>query len=637
MEMLRPQLWQRCVARQLRPAARGLCVAASQRQPGRPPAPPASPNLGALRCFSAGWRPPTPSPMECARPRGVMGSSVGRQVRPFSLKSVNWKAFTPRNVYVSARDFCLHLKHGTQQFGRDLVVAWGYTKMVLRGEELSRQQRRQLNQTVADMFRLVPFSIFVIVPFLELLLPVALAVFPNMLPTAFQSKNELADKQIRQTKARIEYAKFLQDTLAEMAVDLKKRSKCAEVSATADELNAFLQKLKAGEISSISSFEITKFRQIFAEEIPLWKLQRPHLQELCRFMSVVPFGPDALLRVNLRLALQKIKKDDRELFSIGVENLPYDELKLSCRARGIRTDFSGDHNIPREHRAAYLRKQLEAWLHLSLKENLSNSLLLMLQVFSITQIAEVGQEVHKSVTADIHEEIDRERELELIQEELADEKKEKEQHRLISLARAMKAEGALGGADHKVQQVQEELQEVKEDIEDTIARLREVAALQQSGAADARTQASAQLLEKRLAAMTAALDHALAILPKRLQQAEEKEKEKEAKKKGKKKPTEEVLVDAVAKEKAAMASMEAASAKMQEALQESEAVPKPTGKPAVPEVIELHDSIDDTIDDGASSSNASAPGPVRTPIAAPPAVPERSPAEEFAAASRAVE
>lgn len=51
----------------------------------------------------------------------------------------------------------------------------------------------------------------------------------------------------------------------------------------------------------------------------------------------------------------------------------------------------------------------------------------------------------------------------------------------------------------------------------------------------ARTQASAQLLEKRLAAMTAALDHALAILPKRLQQAEEKEKEKEAKKKGKKK------------------------------------------------------------------------------------------------------
>ncbi len=43
----------------------------------------------------------------------------------------------------------------------------------------------------------------------------------------------------------------------------------------------------------------------------------------------------------------------------------------------------------------------------------------MLQVFSITQVAQVGQEVHKSITADIHEEIDRERELELIQECIA--------------------------------------------------------------------------------------------------------------------------------------------------------------------------------------------------------------------------
>eukprot|EP00668_Euglena_longa_P047713 GGOE01064385.1.p1 GENE.GGOE01064385.1~~GGOE01064385.1.p1 ORF type:complete len:683 (-),score=267.89 GGOE01064385.1:677-2488(-) len=572
------------------------------------------------------------SPLEYARPRVVTGNTLGRQVRPFSLKSINWKAFTPRNMYISARDFCLHLKHGTQQFGRDLVVAWGYTKKVLRGEELSRQERRQLNQTVADMFRLVPFSIFVIVPFLELLLPVALAVFPNMLPTAFQSKNDLADKQIRQTKARIEYAKFLQDTLAEMAVDLKKRNMCAEVSATADELTAFLHKLKAGEISGISSFEITKFRKIFAEEIPLWKLERPQLQELCRFMSIAPFGPDALLRVNLRLALQKIKKDDRELFSIGVENLPYDELKLSCRARGIRTDFSGDHNIPREHREAYLRKQLDAWLHLSLKENLSNSLLLMLQVFSITQVAEVGQEVHKSVTADIHEEVDRERELALIQEELAEEKKEKEHTRLISLARAMKAEAALGGADRKVQQVQEELQEVKEDIDDTISRLREVTSLQQTAPADARTQASAQLLEKRLAAMTVALDHALAILPKRI--AKEEEKEKERKKREKKKATEEVLVDAAAKEKAAVASMEAASTKMQEALQDSEAAQ--AAKKSAPEVIELHDTIYDAIDDGGHTASHPGPSALVTAPAQASALVETSPAEEFAAANQPV-
>jgi hypothetical protein len=36
--------------------------------------------------------------------------------------------------------------------------------------------------------RLVPFAVFVIVPFMELLLPVALKLFPNMLPSTFEDK-----------------------------------------------------------------------------------------------------------------------------------------------------------------------------------------------------------------------------------------------------------------------------------------------------------------------------------------------------------------------------------------------------------------------------------------------------------------
>lgn len=38
------------------------------------------------------------------------------------------------------------------------------------------------------MFRLVPFIIFVVVPFMEFLLPVALKLFPNMLPSTFQDR-----------------------------------------------------------------------------------------------------------------------------------------------------------------------------------------------------------------------------------------------------------------------------------------------------------------------------------------------------------------------------------------------------------------------------------------------------------------
>lgn len=38
------------------------------------------------------------------------------------------------------------------------------------------------------MFRLVPLVIFLVVPFMEVLLPVALKVFPNMLPSTFEDK-----------------------------------------------------------------------------------------------------------------------------------------------------------------------------------------------------------------------------------------------------------------------------------------------------------------------------------------------------------------------------------------------------------------------------------------------------------------
>lgn len=44
-----------------------------------------------------------------------------------------------------------------------------------------------LKQTMIDLLRLIPFSVFVIVPFMELLLPLALALFPGMLPSTFQT------------------------------------------------------------------------------------------------------------------------------------------------------------------------------------------------------------------------------------------------------------------------------------------------------------------------------------------------------------------------------------------------------------------------------------------------------------------
>jgi LETM1 and EF-hand domain-containing protein 1 len=46
----------------------------------------------------------------------------------------------------------------------------------------------QLKRTTTDLIRLIPFSVFILVPFMEFLLPIALRLFPNMLPSTFEGE-----------------------------------------------------------------------------------------------------------------------------------------------------------------------------------------------------------------------------------------------------------------------------------------------------------------------------------------------------------------------------------------------------------------------------------------------------------------
>jgi LETM1 and EF-hand domain-containing protein 1 len=79
-----------------------------------------------------------------------------------------------------------HYWLGSKLLWSDIKVARKLLGRVLEGHSMTRRERLQLIRTTTDIFRLVPFSIFVIVPFMELLLPFALKLFPNMLPSTFQ-------------------------------------------------------------------------------------------------------------------------------------------------------------------------------------------------------------------------------------------------------------------------------------------------------------------------------------------------------------------------------------------------------------------------------------------------------------------
>ena len=88
-----------------------------------------------------------------------------------------------------AWDAMVHAYNGFRLLALDVRVAVRLLRKTLRGDSLTRRERKQFTKTVGDIFRVVPFSVFVIIPFMEFLLPVYLWLFPNALPSTFQSQD----------------------------------------------------------------------------------------------------------------------------------------------------------------------------------------------------------------------------------------------------------------------------------------------------------------------------------------------------------------------------------------------------------------------------------------------------------------
>lgn len=82
--------------------------------------------------------------------------------------------------------------HGFRLLVMETKLSLKYLFRMAKGETLTRRERQQMIRTVSDLFRLVPFSFFIIVPFMELALPFFVHFFPNMLPSTFQE----ASKQV---------------------------------------------------------------------------------------------------------------------------------------------------------------------------------------------------------------------------------------------------------------------------------------------------------------------------------------------------------------------------------------------------------------------------------------------------------
>ncbi|KAI5075404.1 hypothetical protein GOP47_0009480 [Adiantum capillus-veneris] len=351
------------------------------------------------------------------------------------------------------RDTLKHYWVGTKLLWADIRISSRLLLKLASGKSLTRRERQQLTRTTADIFRLVPFAVFVIVPFMEFLLPVFLKLFPNMLPSTFQDKMKEQEKLKRKLNARIEYAKFLQDTVKEMAKEIK-TTRSGEIQRTAEDLDQFMNKVRRGE--AVLNDDILGFAKLFNDELTLDNISRPRLVNMCKYMNIKPYGTDAYLRHMLRSKLAWIKQDDRMIQFEGVESLSEAELRQACRERGMLGLLSVEE----------MRKQLKDWLDLSLNHSVPSSLLLLSRAFLVSgkvKPEEAVQATLSSLPDEVVESVgfmtlpsedaltERTRKLEYLQkqEELIKEETEKDKVEQETLKAEVES-GEIDGALHKL-------------------------------------------------------------------------------------------------------------------------------------------------------------------------------------------
>ena len=362
-----------------------------------------------------------------------------------------------------------HYWDGTKLLGAEIKISWRLALKMAAGYELTRRENRQLQRTVQDLARLVPFSVFIIVPLGEALLPLALKIFPNMLPSTYEGQKSKEKKATLLRSTRKDVSKFLRETLKETGLPL------SAATAQREEFATFFRKVRStGEAPTTQ--DVIKVCKVFRDDLTLDNLSRPQLVSMCKYMNLNTFGTDMMLRYQIRHRMRQIKRDDRAISFEGVDSLTVGELQMACAARGIRT-----HSVS----PARMRSDLQTWLDLRLKDGVPSTILVLSNAYMYGQGSGEGSsqvDALIGVMSSIPEELFHEIELEVHNAEGAATNKQRlevirEQQDLIEEENEQNEESQSTGMA------------TPRDVEDIDEKEERVLNAQESGAVD-KTQAS---------------------------------------------------------------------------------------------------------------------------------------------------
>ena len=280
----------------------------------------------------------------------------------------------------------VHIKHearhywqATKLLAADARIASRLLFKSVGGVDLSRRERRQFVRTVSDLLRVVPFSAFVIVPGAELLLPFVIKIFPSMLPTPYRDAKVEGKKKRVELRVKLEMAKFLQETIDEMALQQKGSRKAGKNQFEGSHGLAELATVfKEGRTHArdIPTTELLKFSSLFSDTLTLDKLSHPQLVALCKLLLLPTYGASGVLNFQLRMKLRELHADDLLIQRDGVESLTVKEVQEACHARGMRALGVSEEG---------LRERLNQWIRLHVVEKVPSSLLLMSRVLYLPE------------------------------------------------------------------------------------------------------------------------------------------------------------------------------------------------------------------------------------------------------------
>lgn len=260
-----------------------------------------------------------------------------------------------------------HYWNGTKLLGYEIKVSTKLLFKMMAGYGLSRRESNQLQRTLVDVARLIPFSMFILVPFAELLLPIALKIFPNLLPSTYELSSDAKKKKARLLKARTTSSEFIKQTMEQSGLTLLKKISEKEKQAFV----SFFDIISNGKTPTRD--HLIQVARLFKNDQVLDNLSRPQLVAMANYMSLRPFGTDSILRYQIRHRLLTIIKDDKAIDYEGVESLTVPELQTACSQRGIKTqDVS----------PGRLREDLETWLDLRLRQKIPSTLLILSSAYT---------------------------------------------------------------------------------------------------------------------------------------------------------------------------------------------------------------------------------------------------------------